>query len=201
MGPKTLELKQLCAKLGRKYVGFKGDPRCPIWLVGEAPGADEDQMGIPFVGSSGRELDRMLAEAGIAQSLCCWVNPYKVRPPENDIERIEEVGITKQLFEEQFYEELREYCPPFIIPLGATSLQILCSFTIDPKDKETKISKWKGSILQSELLRWSHQIIPNYHPAYILREWSDRAVSVFVFSRVLEEFNFWNQNGRHQPLP
>lgn len=201
MGPKTLALKQLCQNLGRRYVGFRGDPHSPIWIVGEAPGADEDQAGVPFVGSSGRELDRMLAEAGISLSMCCFVNPYKVRPPENDIERIEETGITKQIFEEQFLEELTEYHPPFIVPVGGTSASILCAFTIDPKDKETKISKWRGSLLTSEILRWPHYIIPNFHPAYILREWSDRAVSVFVFSRLKEEFDFWNQNGNHQPLP
>src|SRR6266478_5806635 len=177
MGPKTLELKQLCQRLGRKYVGFRGDPRSPIWLVGEAPGADEDQMGVPFVGASGRELDRMLAEAGVAQSLCCWTNPYKVRPPENDVERFEETGISVQLSLEQFLEELREFKPPFIVPLGGTSLQVLCGFTIDPRDKESKISKWRGSLLVSEELQWPHYVLPNYHPAYILREWSDRAIS------------------------
>lgn len=201
MGPKTLELKQLCQKLGRRYVGFRGDPRSPIWLVGEAPGAEEDQLGIPFVGSSGRELDRMLEEAGIPTSLCCLTNPYKVRPIDNDIERINETGIPSSLYIEQFYEELREYRPTFIVPLGATSLQILCGFTIDPRDHETKISKWRGSILVSEELNWLHYVIPNFHPAYILREWSDRDVSVFIFRRVKEEFDFWNSTGKLQPLP
>jgi uracil-DNA glycosylase family 4 len=201
MGPKTLALKQLCQKLGKRYVGFRGDPRAPIWLVGESPGADEDQAGVPFVCSSGRELDRMLAEAGVAQSLCCFVNPFKVRPPDNDIDRIEEVGIAKQVFIDQFIEELNEYKPPFIATLGGTALQILCGFTIDPRDKESKISKWRGSLLNSEELSWPHYVIPNFHPAYILREWSDRAVAVFIFSRLKEEFNYWNQNGKHQPLP
>jgi uracil-DNA glycosylase family 4 len=201
MGPKTLALKQLCQQLGKRYVGFRGEPRCPIWIVGEAPGSDEDQFGIPFVGSSGRELDRMLEEAGIPVSLCCFTNPFKVRPPDNDIERIEETGIPTQVFIDQFYEELREHKPTFIVPVGATALQILCSFTIDPRDRETKISKWRGSILVSEELLWQHYIIPNYHPAYILREWGDRDVSVFVFRRVKEEFDFWNANARLQPLP
>lgn len=99
MGLKTLALKQLCQQLGKRYVSFRGDPRSPIWIVGEAPGADEDQAGVSFVGSSGRELDRMLAEAGISSQICCFTNPYKVRPPENDIDRIEETGITKKVFE------------------------------------------------------------------------------------------------------
>lgn len=201
MGPKTLALKAKCLALGRKYVGFRGDPRSPIWLVGEAPGADEDQVGIPFVGSSGRELDRMLAEAGISLSDCCFVNPFKVRPPENDIERFEETGITRAESVEQFREELFEFKPPFIIACGGTPLQLLCGFTIDPKDKESKISKWRGSLLSAEDLPWNHYVIPNFHPAYILREWSDRDVAVFIFRRAKEEFDFWRANGKLQPLP
>jgi len=201
MGPKTLALKQLCSSLGRRYVGFRGVPSAPIWIVGEAPGADEDQAGVPFVGASGRELDRMLVEAGIPSGLCCFVNPYKVRPPDNDIDRIEETGITKQLFEEQFIEELNEYKPSFIAPVGGTSLQILCEFTIDHRDKESKISKWRGSLLSSEQLRWPHYVIPNFHPAYILREWSDRDVVVFIFRRLKEEYDYFAANGKHQPLP
>lgn len=201
MGILTDRLKQICKTKGLRYVGFKGNPKNPIWIVGEAPGAEEDQSGVPFVGSSGRELDRMLVEAGVNLSDCCWVNPYKVRPPLNDIERIEETGITKKEFEEQFYEELNEYKPSFIVPVGGTALQILCGFTIDSRDKTSKISKWRGSLLSSEELRWSHYVIPNFHPAYILREWSDRDVAVFIFRRVKEEFDFWRANGRHQPLP
>src|SRR5229473_520374 len=201
MGPKTLALKQLCSSLGRKYVGFRGSPQAPIWLVGEAPGADEDQAGVPFVGSSGRELDRMLVEAGIPSGLCCFVNPYKTRPPDNDIDRIEETGITKQIFEEQFIEELNEYKPSFIAPVGGTSLQILCGFTIDPRDKESKISKWRGSLLSSEQLRWPHYVIPNFHPAYILREWSDRDVVVFIFRRLKEEYDYFATNRKLSPLP
>ena len=201
MGPKTQALRALCLQLGRKYVGFRGSPKAPIWVVGEAPGADEDQAGTPFVGSSGRELDRMLLEAGIPLNEVCFVNPYKVRPPENDIERIEEVGITKKIFEEQFEEELEEFKPTFIVPVGGTPLSLLCDYTIDPRDHESKISKWRGSLLVSERLRWPHFILPNFHPAYILREWSDRDVAVFVFRRLLEEFNYWRSNGRLQPLP
>jgi uracil-DNA glycosylase family 4 len=201
MGQKTEALKAKCLALGRKYVGFRGHPRNPIWIVGEAPGADEDQAGTPFVGSSGRELDRMLVEAGLSLNDICFVNPYKVRPPENDIERFEETGITKQESEAQFLEELNEYKPAFIVPVGGTALQILCGFTIDPKDKESKISKWRGSILSSEELLWFHYVIPNFHPAYILREWSDRDVAVFIFRRVKEEFDFLRSTGKHQPLP
>jgi uracil-DNA glycosylase family 4 len=201
MGHKTDELKALCLKLGHKYVGFRGNSNSPFWFVGEAPGADEDQYGLPFVGSSGKELDKMLKEAGIDQSECYFTNPYKVRPPSNDLKRLSETGIPIQLFLEQFFEELFEYKPPFIIPLGGTPLGILCSSTVQRRDNEAKISKWRGSLLASERLNWPCTILPNFHPAYILREWSDRDVSVFIFRRLKEEYDFFVKNGRHQPLP
>ena len=201
MGPLTQQLIDKCRTLGRRYVGYRGQPQAPLWFIGEAPGADEDQCGVPFVGSSGRELDRMLSEAGISLSDCCFSNSYKVRPPDNDIERIEETGITHTESRAQLLEELHEYKPRFIVPLGGTALQILCGFTIDSRDKESKISKWRGSILTSEELRWPHYVIPNFHPAYILREWSDRDVAVFIFRRIAEEWDYLKRNRRHQPLP
>lgn len=200
MGPKTLELKLLCEKLGLNYVGFRGNPRAPLWFIGEAPGADEDRLGVPFVGSSGKELDRMLQEAGIGQEECYFTNPYKVRPPGNDLERLHEIGIPLQLYLDQFFEELLEYKPPFIIPLGGTPLGILCPDTIQARDGEAKISKWRGSLLASSRLNWPHFVIPNFHPAYILREWSDRDVSVFIFRRIGEEFDYFRRNGILQPL-
>lgn len=201
MGPKTLELKQLCEKLGKRYVGSRGNPRAPLWFVGEAPGADEDREGLPFVGSSGKELDRMLSEAGIAVEDCYFTNPYKVRPPENDLSRINELGITLDLFMEQFFEEISEYKPPFICALGGTPLGILCSGTVTRRDNEAKISKWRGSLLCSERLSWPHYVVPNFHPAYILREWSDRSVSIFIFRRLKEELDYFISTGKHQPLP
>lgn len=201
MGEKTEALKQLCASLGKRYVGFRGNPNAPIWIIGEAPGADEDQEGVPFVGKSGKELDRMLAEAGIATSEYCCINPYTVRPPENDIKRIEETEITRQQYLDSFFELLCEFRPQFICPVGATPLAILCPETIDRKDMESKISKWRGSLLRSKNAEWPHFVLPNYHPAYILREWSDRDVGVFVFKRLAEELLYLKTHGDLQPLP
>jgi uracil-DNA glycosylase len=198
---KTKALREAVAKLGRKYVGFRGDPHNPIWFIGEAPGADEDQLGTPFVGYSGKELDRMIGEAGIDAKLCCFTNPYKVRPPLNDIERIEETGITRRIFEEQFFEELNFYKPVIIVACGGTPLSILCEATKDKRDREARISKWRGSLLRGDMLPWEHFVIPCFHPAYILREWSDRDVAVFILRRVQEEYAYYAVNKKLQLLP
>jgi len=198
--PKTAALIGQCIRLGRKYVGFRGSPLAPIWFIGEAPGADEDQAGVPFVGYSGKELDREIIEAGLEGGQCAFTNPYKLRPPDNDIERIEESGVSKKTFEEQFFEELNHFRPTFIIPCGAVPLRLLVPDTTS-RTGEASISKWRGSLLTSPHLSWPHYIIPTYHPAFILREYSERSSNVFVFGRVREEFEYWKANKRIQPLP
>jgi uracil-DNA glycosylase family 4 len=66
-------------------VPFEGPLDSPIWIVGEAPGAEEELQGRPFVGASGRELTNMLNQAGIARTSCRVCNVFKTRPPDNDI--------------------------------------------------------------------------------------------------------------------
>ena len=197
---KTLTLQGLCAMRGRKYVGFRGSPKAPIWIVGEAPGFDEDACGYPFVGASGRQLDAEIIEAGIEVGQCAFINPYTTRPPDNDIDRIEENGIPKKVYLDSFFELLDYYRPIFIIPAGATPLAILVPDTAS-RTGEAPISKWRGSLLCSRLLPWDHYVIPIYHPAFILREYSERSVNVFILGRVLEEFEYWKKNQKLQPLP
>src|ERR1700690_4394347 len=99
---KTEELKNALAQKGLKYVGTRGNTASPICLVGEAPGSEEDQSGLPFVGASGRDLDRMLGEAGVSAGDCWWTNPYKVKPPDNKLDRLLELGVPLTIFEDQF---------------------------------------------------------------------------------------------------
>jgi len=200
---KTEELKAALAAKGLRYVGTRGNVSGGICLVGESPGADEDQTGIPFCGASGRELDRMLAETGIDSSRCWWTNPYKTRPPDNKIDRIGELGINLELFREQFLEELNVAKPTFICPLGATPLGLLCPQTlVKSKGKLVcHISKWRGSILQSPLLQWPHYIIPSFHPAFLFRSWDERQNAILCLAKLQEEFAFWQRHGALQPLP
>lgn len=198
---KTEELKAALAAKGLRYVGTRGNTSAPICLVGEAPGADEDQAGIPFCGASGRELDRMLDEVGCSTSECWWTNPYKTRPPDNKLDRLPELGIPLVRFHEQFFEELNAAKPTFICPLGATPLGLLCPETINPRTKHAEISKWRGSILQSSLLQWPHYVIPSFHPAFLFRSWDERQNAVLCLAKMAEEHVYWRTHGCLQPLP
>jgi uracil-DNA glycosylase family 4 len=199
---KDQELRAALAAKGLRYVGNRGNIRGPICFVGEAPGETEDQEGLPFVGSSGRELDHMLAEAGIDTSGCWWTNLYKTRPPDNKISELGKLGVDLQLFIDQFLEELYVHKPTFICPLGATPLGILCPSTVVKRTGHAEITKWRGSLLCSPLLNWPHYILPAFHPAFIFRAWDERQNNILCFAKLQEELAFWQQHNRTlQPLP
>jgi len=197
----TETLKAEAARRSLRYVGTRGNTKSPVCCVGEAPGADEEREGFPFVGASGKELDRMIAEGGLRPSDVWFTNPYKIRPPENDLRRLPELGIPTKLFEDQFFEELNETKPTIILASGSTSLRLLCPETISRRDGTVKISQWRGSLLRSPHLGWEHYVLAVYHPAFILREWSERQLSVFCYARASEELAYYRTHGRLQPLP
>lgn len=188
-----------------------------MWVSGEAPGQDEDisarggQDGIPFIGYSGKLLDKMLSEVGFKPDEFCCTNPYKSRPPDNDIKRIGELGIPHGIFQDQFLEELRLYRPSIIVAAGKTSANILCPETKPRsfgKQKGRKISEekegfgqWRGSLLVSPLLDWPHYVIPMYHPAFVLRNYAEREISTFILARAFSEFSYLKSRAKLQPLP
>lgn len=198
---KTDQLKSALAAKGLRYVGTRGNLSGPVCFVGEAPGADEDQSGTPFCGASGRELDRMLYEVWPSGVDCWFTNPYKTRPPGNDIDKLGDLGIPLDLFKEQFFEELTTHKPTFIVPLGATPLGILCPSTVNKRTGGGQIGKYRGSILQSPLLGWPHYIIPSFHPAYLFRNWDERVIAVLCLAKAKDEYDYWLRNGKLQPLP
>jgi DNA polymerase len=200
-GPKEIRLLAECILRGVKHVGTRGNVGAPVLFLGEAPGADEDYEGVPFCGPSGRLLDSMATEAGLSPSDFWFSNAYKCRPPDNDIDRIEELGIKKDTYVESLLEELHNTRPSFIVCVGATALGILCPDTVDRKDGYSKISHWRGSLLTSSRLPWDHYIFPIYHPAFILREWSEKYFNTFLLSKLKAELDYLQRTGKLQSLP
>jgi len=163
----------------------EGPLNAKIMLIGEASGADEDLLGRPFVGSSGRELTKMLAEAGIARSDCYITNVFFDRPADNKVESWmvkkadlpagyamppiarglylapEKLGEVSRL-----REEIQRVKPNIIVALGATALWALTG--------QTGIRSLRGAVLESEF----GKVLPTFHPAYIMRAWSDRLILV-----------------------
>lgn len=130
-------------------------------IIGEAPGADEEAYGLPFIGASGRFLDGVLSSVGILRSGCFVGNVCKYRPPGNDIT---EFGYTHEKVLagwEELKEELHAFQPNCILALGNTPLHFLCN--------KTGITSWRGSILSTSF----GKVVPSIHPAAVLREYKD----------------------------
>lgn len=201
-----IKLREALALKNLRYVGIRGNPKSPVCIVGEAPGADEDRGGLPFIGYSGQLLDQMLREAGFNAQDIYYTNPFKARPPDNDIKRIEELGIPLNLYTDQFFEELRSYRPTIIVACGKTPANLLCPET-KPKsykgkeDEKEGFGSWRGSLLISPFLDFPHYVIPMYHPAFVLRNYAEREICVFILSRAFEELTHWKLKGSLNPLP
>lgn len=101
-------------------IGY-GPVPCDVMVIGEAPGACEDEVGRPFVGDSGRVLDEALEQAGLARDAIFVTNMAKCRPPRNRTPRKAEIRSCRKYLD----RELREVKPRFILLLGATALTLL----------------------------------------------------------------------------
>lgn len=149
----------------RKYVRGEGRLDAKLMVIGEAPGFYEENEGRPFVGPSGRLLNKFLHEAGIERSECYVTNIVKVRPPDNKFERLREYGLTPLDFLPELWVEIQAVRPNCILALGKNALKFLTGRT----GKGNSITENRGSILSlvSEA-GVECKVIPTYHPASLL---------------------------------
>jgi uracil-DNA glycosylase len=134
------------------FVPGEGSPDARVVLVGEAPGANEDRLGRPFVGAAGKFLDTLLAEAGLAREETYITNVLKSRPPGNRDPRAGEVAHSWPWLE----AELDVIRPALIVPLGRHALARF--------DPAAKIADVHGRHLHAG----GRALFPLYHPAAAL---------------------------------
>ncbi len=131
-----------------------GNPQAQIVFVGEGPGREEDQQGIPFVGEAGQLLDRILFAMGLQRSDIYICNVIKCRPPNNRNPANDEIAACEPFLQRQ----LAAIKPQVIIALGKFATQVLLG-------QPVAITKLRG--------QWqSYQnipLMPTLHPAYLLR--------------------------------
>lgn len=176
-----------------KKVGYKGPKGARLLIVGEAPGAEEEVRGEPFIGASGMELTRMLDEVGLVRHQARIANVCQVRPPNNDINEFfltkrqaQEQGVpcvmgrypVKWIVEgiEELRREIREGRPEVILALGDTALWALTG--------KEGIGFWRGSRIDTVIEGVRVVVYPTWHPAMILRQWSQRVVALADMQRV-----------------
>jgi uracil-DNA glycosylase len=141
---------------GRTQVVFGvGAPNADLLFVGEGPGREEDLAGEPFVGRSGKLLDRlMLEELELTRDRCYIANVVKCRPPNNRNPAPDEITACRPYLEQQI-DVIR---PRVIVTLGNFATRLLL-------DSDAGIRTLRGSVFDYGT---SH-LVPTYHPAYVLR--------------------------------
>lgn len=164
-----------------------------IALIGEAWGEKEEEVGRPFVGTSGWILDQMLSQAGIDRKECLVSNVFNLRPkPSNDIKNLcgpkvtaipnmPQIQAGKYIRAEyapeleRLYDEIRRADPNIIVALGATAAwAFLHSTGIRAIRGATTITCDRIS----DLLGRQYKLLPTYHPAAVAREWSLRPIVI-----------------------
>lgn len=141
-----------------KVVFGSGNPDADLMFVGEAPGAEEDRTGLPFVGRSGRLLDQLLAEIGITRAEVFIANVVKCRPPDNRDPARAEIEACRSYLERQV--QLIE--PRLVCTLGNFATKLLSG---DPAG----ITKVHGEAKRAKLGASQVMIFPLFHPAAALR--------------------------------
>ena len=138
-----------------------GTPKGRIMLIGEAPGRDEDEQGLPFVGRAGKLLDRMLDSIGLNRSKVYITNVLNWRPPQNREPTPEEAATCLPFLHRHI--ELAD--PQLLILLGAVSARHVLG-------ANEGIMRLRGrwDLFQSAMLKHAIPVMPTLHPAYLLRQ-------------------------------
>ena len=149
-----------------RLVFADGNPKARIMFVGEAPGRDEDIEGLPFVGRSGKLLDRMIASIGLDRSKVYIANVIPWRPPGNRTPTPQETQICLPFIQRQI--ELVN--PDILVTLGNPSTQTLLS-------TREGIMKTRGRWLSYDTGTRAIRAMATFHPAYLLRSPSYKRLS------------------------
>lgn len=169
-----------------------GPRTAKIVCVGEAPGANEDEKGKPFVGASGDDLNRYLADIGWRrasydgrpdydqQDDVFVTNVVHVRPPGNRFEAFVKPKPSPHLFMGilQLKKDLEEIKPNLVIAFGDVPMRYLTN--------KHGIGKYRGSILSSTLVP-GMKVIPTFHPASVFRIYENKALIQLDMKRIKEE--------------
>lgn len=184
---KMAQLQQLkesfanCDKCGlaatRKNIVFgDGNPEARLMFIGEGPGAEEDNQGLPFVGRSGQLLTKMIEAMGITRKDVFIANIVKCRPPENRDPLMEEAQACIGYLRSQ----IQIINPEVIVCLGSVSL----NFLLQPEGKvKLGISKLRGTWQDF----YGYKVLPTFHPAYLLRNPSKKIDAWKDLQKVMEE--------------
>lgn len=152
-------------KTAKNLVFGKGNPDAVLMFIGEAPGAKEDEQGVPFVGAAGRELDRLLHLIGLSLDDIYIGNILKYRPPDNRNPLAAEIEAHTPFL----IRQIRIIRPQVIAALGNFATRfVLSGFLCDRMASVPGISRLHGRVSPMSIDGLSFRAVPLYHPAAML---------------------------------
>tara|TARA_B100000575_G_C23129212_1_gene654697 strand:- start:487 stop:1176 length:690 start_codon:yes stop_codon:yes gene_type:complete len=155
-----LNIKNCSLKDNAKNMVFSdGNPKSKIMLIGEAPGANEDLEGLPFVGRAGTLLDKMLSAIDLDRKKVYISNIINYRPPDNRRPTEEEVIRYLPLIT----KHIEIINPKILVLLGSTAMNALIG-------KEEVISKMRGKWIEKTFGNCKTSVIVTFHPAFLMRQ-------------------------------
>jgi uracil-DNA glycosylase family 4 len=173
------------APLRTNLVFGVGDPNAQLMFIGEAPGADEDARGEPFVGRAGQLLTDIIERGmGLSRAQVYICNVIKCRPPENRNPEPDEVASCEPFL----FRQIELVQPQVIVALGAFAVQALLKV-------KTPISKLRGNWHEVRGVR----MMPTFHPAYLLRNPADKRLVWSDIQLVMRELGMAPPNQRSRP--
>ncbi|HHX19766.1 MAG TPA: uracil-DNA glycosylase [Clostridiaceae bacterium] len=166
------------AESRRNVVVWRGGIKAPLMILGEGPDADEDRLGIPFVGRSGKLLDLLLSSFRLSKDDYHICNIVKCRPPGNRVPTREEAAQCRALLSEQ----LRLVRPTVYLLMGGTAYKYFTG-------SDEGITRVRGQWIETN----NCYVMPTFHPAYVLRDPRNKPLLWQDFAAVrkkLEELSF-----------
>ncbi|MBV7256467.1 uracil-DNA glycosylase [Pacificimonas sp. WHA3] len=144
---------------GRPFVFADGNPGADLMVIGEAPGAQEEREGKPFVGPAGQLLDRMLSAIDLDRSKVYIANLSPWRPAQNRTPSMQEAAECLPLL----HRHIAIAGPKLILTVGGTSAKALLQ-------TETGIMRLRGKWRDVEIEGQTYAVLPTFHPAFLLRQ-------------------------------
>lgn len=143
----------------------KGNLKAEILFVGEAPGRFEDEQGLPFVGTAGKNLDKLLANVGLSLDNVYVANILKCRPPENRGPLPDEI----KAHTPWLLKQIKEMKPKVVCSLGNYATKFFLSGgNVDLMEEQLGITSIHGKVREIELNGLKFKLIPLFHPAAII---------------------------------
>jgi len=164
-------------KKANKIVFCDGNPKSKIMLIGEAPGANEDQEGLPFVGRAGVLLDKMLTAINLDRNKVYISNIVNFRPPEN--RKPTDIEIKRYLpFIKKHIEIIN---PKILVLLGSTAMNALIG-------NELVISKMRGKWFEKTFGACKTSLIVTFHPAFLMRQPAQKKLAWIDLKMIRDKF-------------